>query len=330
MRTKDLLKYRTAWMGFAALMVVFFHIDISPSSSIVYAIKWLGYAGTDVFFFASGIGCYFSLHKDPDTFRFLKRRLTRILPVFWCWLALMYGFDLIFGYHLSLRATLGNFLCVQAFTQQSGNATWYVPWLMIFYLLAPYFKGLADQKRGKQHFFIVGLLLILSIPFWKSEHLIAISRLPVYYLGMVFAKSCIEDRVISKKALCAAVPGLLSGCAIVLLCNRFFPSLLWTRGFYWYPFLWAAPCGCIVLSCILIRLEKGKLGRGLIALFNHLGNLSFEIFLVHVWLPGLLPHILPSLSNVGLQVAVLLLIYPVSVGVNHLARLSVRLLRKAK
>lgn len=330
MHTKDFLKYRTAWMGFAALMVVFFHIDISPSSPIVYSMKWLCYTGTDVFFFASGIGCYFSLNKDSDAFQFLKRRLTRILPVFWCWLALMYGFDLIFGNSLPIRSTLGNFLCVQAFTQQSRNVTWYVPWLMVFYLIAPYFKGLADQKCGKQHLWIVGFLLILSIPFWKSDHIIAISRLPVYYLGMVFAKSCAEERMISKRALFAAIPGVLSGCAIVLLCNRFFPSLLWSRGFYWYPFLWAAPCGCIVLSCILMQCEKTQLGRRLISLFNHLGNLSFEIFLVHIWLPDVLPHILPSFSNIGLQISVLLLVYPVSAGLNRLARLSVSLLRRTK
>lgn len=318
-------------MGFAALMVVFFHIDISPSSSIVYAIKWLGYAGTDIFFFASGIGCYFSLNKDPDAWRFLKRRFTRIFPTFWCWLALLYFFSVLFGGQLQPRAMLGNFLAVQAFTQQAGNMTWYVPWLMIFYLIAPYLKGLADQMhRVWQHLIAVGLLLILSIPFWKSEHLIAISRLPVFYLGMVFAKACVEDRVISKKAIYAAIPGLLSGCILVLLCNRFFPSLLWSRGFYWYPFLWAAPCACIVLSCILMRLEKAKPGRLLIAIFNHLGHLSFEIFLVHVWLPGVLPHILPSLSNLGLQIAVLLLVYPVSVGLNRMARLFASLLRKAQ
>ena len=73
MKSNEILKFRSLWMGIAILMVVYFHSyffitffkDINSNNfvSVLKELKTFSYGGTDIFLFASGIGCWFSLNK---------------------------------------------------------------------------------------------------------------------------------------------------------------------------------------------------------------------------------------------------------------------------
>ena len=86
MELKRIFKHRNFWVGVAMVWIVFFHSAVMVSWVPLNVFKDLGYAGVDICLFASGIGCYYSLEKDPDILRFLKRRATRLAPVYYCFI----------------------------------------------------------------------------------------------------------------------------------------------------------------------------------------------------------------------------------------------------
>ena len=87
MRYRDIIKYRSVWMGAAIIWVVFFHIPEILDVTWLAFVKKLGYGGVDLCLFASGVGCFYSLQKDPDPGRFIVRRFWRLAPVYLLFMA---------------------------------------------------------------------------------------------------------------------------------------------------------------------------------------------------------------------------------------------------
>ena len=80
---KKILSYRSVWMALAALWVVYHHISLTPPCEFLQVLKSCGAGGVDIFVFASGLGCYHSLKKNPDTLIFIKKRLIKIVPAYY-------------------------------------------------------------------------------------------------------------------------------------------------------------------------------------------------------------------------------------------------------
>lgn len=80
---KKILSYRSVWMALAALWVVYHHISLTPPCAFLQVLKSCGAGGVDIFVFASGLGCYHSLKKTPDTLIFIKKRLIKIVPAYY-------------------------------------------------------------------------------------------------------------------------------------------------------------------------------------------------------------------------------------------------------
>ena len=88
------------------------------------------------FMFVSGFGLYFSLDKNPSLLIFYRRRLLRIFPTYYI-IGLLTSFlifhDTVFQY-LFRYTTIGFWLKDGLF------ADWFVPSILLLYLLAPFFK----------------------------------------------------------------------------------------------------------------------------------------------------------------------------------------------
>ena len=75
-----LSEYRTPLMGIAALMIILCHAN-GYGVAVPHAVRsllTLGNMGVDIFLFLSGIGCFYSLSKEPDTAKWYKKRFVRI------------------------------------------------------------------------------------------------------------------------------------------------------------------------------------------------------------------------------------------------------------
>ena len=165
---KDLLRDRSAWMGAAMIWIVLYHLPSALSFGILEPIRSVGYGGVDVFFFASGIGCFYSLATDADIGRFMKRRIGKLAPCYLIFILLWLLYQFAIG-EFSPQMALGNILAVQNFTGLGKDFNWYISALLLFYLLAPYFKLLIDRASARMRFGFLLFLIVLSIPFWNSE-----------------------------------------------------------------------------------------------------------------------------------------------------------------
>lgn len=71
MNLKNVVKYRSVWMGLAILGVIFYHSGFLVVNEVMRNVKNIAYGGVDVFFFASGIGCYYSFYSKSLTSIFI-------------------------------------------------------------------------------------------------------------------------------------------------------------------------------------------------------------------------------------------------------------------
>lgn len=284
MTLKEVIKYRKIWMGFAILWVIFFHFGYKPPDPLA-ALQSSGYSGVDIFFFASGIGCYLSYSRDKNAAAFIKRRFIRIMPTYFVFIVIWCAYKVITD-GMDFTTVLGNIFCVQDLTGKDGSFNWYFGAMWIFYLLTPYFVAVADKIKKPAGCVLFCLLLVLfSFPFWNVKALIIIvTRLPVYFLGMYLAKrsQVSDDKISLKFMLIATVLSIISMAAFIV-CYFKLHDELWNYGLWWYPFIITAPTICLYLSFISKQLEKKSVGQKILKAFSFIGSYTFELFLVHMF-----------------------------------------------
>lgn len=284
MTLKEVIKYRKIWMGFAILWVIFFHFGYKPPDPLA-ALQSSGYSGVDIFFFASGIGCYLSYSRDKNAAAFIKRRFIRIMPTYFVFIVIWCTYKVITD-GMDFTTVLGNIFCVQDLTGKDGSFNWYFGAMWIFYLLTPYFVAVADKIKKPVGCVLFCLLLVLfSFPFWNVKALIIIvTRLPVYFLGMYLAKrsQVSDDKISLKFMLIATVLSIISMAAFIV-CYFKLHDELWNYGLWWYPFIITAPTICFYLSLISKQLEKKSVGQKILKAFSFIGSYTFELFLVHMF-----------------------------------------------
>ena len=284
MTVKALLKHRNIWMGIAMLWVVWYHTNLKASFTPLEHLRILGYGGVDLCLFASGAGCYLSLCRDSDPWRFMKRRFSRLLPTYFLFIPVWILFCFLTG-SMTWRAALGNLLGVQCFTGHGSYFNWYISAIFLFYLLSPVLKSMADHYQGiLRHTAILLLLIVFSLPFWSTGDLLNIAtRFPIFYLGMLLGKRQHQDAPLGKPAILASFAGTGTGMVCMLLCYRFAPQHLWDWGLLWYPFLLITPGMCIAISLIAEKLNGFVPAKPVFRALDIIGRNSFELYLIHIF-----------------------------------------------
>ena len=285
MELKKCLKFRNLWVGIAMLWIFFFHSALELTSEGLVMFKNFGYGGVDICLFASGIGCYLSLEKDPDILEFLKRRVKRLGPVYLCfivpwilwrlWISDMPGW-----------AILGNLLGVQSLVSWDYHFNWYIGGLVVYYFTMPYMKRLTDSWGKLWQDLLVWLCIaVATIPFWGDQNnIVLLSRLPVVYSGMVFGKLIKDGYILRVRDYLVSGLAVAAGAGVLVFCQTRFPALLWNQGLYWYPFALIAPGCCVLISALAEKLEGYKIFRGIRRLLEIVGVYSFELYLIHVFM----------------------------------------------
>ncbi len=276
--------YRDELKGLAILWVVFFHAMVS-CGGVLGTVKELGYGGVDIFFFLTGFGLYHSLRKSEDLRGYWSRRLWRLLPAYLplviLWMVIMgpsYGLSTV----QAIRFAAGNLLMAGYWVGTPSFFNWYVAGLLLVIALAPACYALLTRSRKPLGALIALLAVsgIVGLTAIDSNTLMPLSRLPIFLLGMGFAA---EWRGGPGKGalrvLYAAACAL--GLAAVLLCLRRYPELLIDYGLYWYPFALIIPGLCVGASFLLERAVKA---RALFAPLRLIGQSSFEIYLINIWM----------------------------------------------
>lgn len=320
MTVKDAIKYRSVWMGIAMLWVMFFHSDIIVKNNILMGIKAVGYGGVDIFLFASGIGNYFSYFKDESPLNFLRRRVARLAPIHVPFMVAWIVYNNV-RRNVPLKGLLGNILGIQGFTSTGTNFNWYLTVLVICYLLTPYFaKAVKDNNLFKNMLLIV-LLILISMVFFKDTWLIiCFTRLPIYVIGMMFAKY--SDKKINTMYVVAGAISCIIGSVALYIGFAKYKDLLWPYGIYWYPFILITPFFCYTVSIISSKIEKYKPMTYILNIIIYIGHISYELYLMHIFLFSVIGNYIKSGYGEGANdkwIKLIIFTFPCAIALHYIS-----------
>ncbi|MBQ1530834.1 MAG: acyltransferase [Solobacterium sp.] len=279
---KDLFQYRSVWMGFAIIWIMIYHSELIVENRLLWMIKNVGYCGVDLFFFASGIGCYYSYQRLKDPYAFMKRRISRIIPPYWIFLTVLCLTRLAAG-TLRPGTVIGDYLCLEYFVDPELDLAfnWYMGSIWVMYLLVPYFWQLIE-KHGQKSLLIIPLLLLASTVFWHQTHFIlTATRVPIFFIGMYYEYLALNDREMSGKDYLKLLIMAAIGFAVLVPSRLLITDneIMWGCGVLFYPFILMTPFICITMS-LICRIGNPVI-QGLRKLFELAGRYSFELYLVH-------------------------------------------------
>ena len=284
MRFQTIFKYRKNIMAAAIVMILMYHTKGAwPEIALKKAAGYF-YGGVDLFFFTSGIGCFFSWFKDENASAFLKRRAGRILPVY-----IPFAFTWItveaLGGGIGFSTALANLFGVHGFLDIAPSFNWYVSGMWLSYLLTPFLAPLAAHCDGRvKAVGAVLALLVFSFAFWDDTQLIIIlTRLPIFFVGMLFAAESRRREALTRAELALLLALIPVGAVILWESPKFFADIIWSHGLAWYPMLLIAPGLCAAVAAVSAGLSRFSAGKAVNRALAFLGGITFEVYLVHFW-----------------------------------------------
>lgn len=277
----SLTKNRGIWMGVAIIGVVLVHSGFNIP--IFNYIREFGYGGVDIFMFCSGIGCYFSLNKNSDSAKFIKRRFLRLMPTYLVFLIPWLILNILLYHNMNFAQVIGNIFCFGWLFGFNNQFSWYVDAIWVLYLITPIlFSVVSKNFNLKKLIGIIIIMLTVSVAFFNSELLLFFSRIPIYFIGMYFGYIAVNKGDLEKRTKVILIGLMVTGFIILSLCIVFCYSIMFNYGLFWYPFIFITPGLCILISMIsdniLSKLPANFVNRGL----SFIGKYTFEIYLLHV------------------------------------------------
>jgi exopolysaccharide production protein ExoZ len=289
-----------ALRGFAALMVVAFHAQLmvrDKLNGLVINFQ-AGASGVDIFFAISGFVMVIttaSAWGEPDLWRsFLRRRLMRIVPLYWCITAAFASLLLLYprlAEHSSLMPwhTIASFLFIPAWNGEHKIAPllvagWTLSYEMLFYLL---FAFALRLRLHPVHVTTVALMALSAIGLFRTDAWGAPSSLlsPMlmeFVFGMWIGMATLKGR-----QLPAPVAQWLAPLSVLLLLAT---NALPTQICFDYRLIfWGIPGAALLASIIALESKWNIWFQGLPVL---LGDASYAVYLSHSLFISLLSVIL--------------------------------------
>ena len=193
---KDISTYRSEIMGWSILWIMMLHFTFHQIKPLGFVAQY-GFAGVDMFLFVSGFGIYYSLKKDSSLYSFYKKRLFRIFPTYY----LLGIIASIVLFHDNILTYLYRYSTI-GFWIDNIYWEWYIPSLLLLYLLAPFLKKIIDRKM----LYTISLISIICLvcayflineDIINREHFFTLYRIPAFIFGMVCAY-CFECNIATK------------------------------------------------------------------------------------------------------------------------------------
>lgn len=185
----NISRYRGELMGIAMIFIFLFHVAL-PRSNMFFGLRRIGNIGVDMFLFLSGIGLWFSWMKHPSLKRFFKRRYLRIYPA-WLIIACLYYIPHFHGHSLHAWIDLfGDITINWDFWLHNELNFWYIPAMMMLYLLAPPYMELIRRHPVYRWLPVVMILWCILVQYVTPIHNavghieIFWSRVPIFFIGI--------------------------------------------------------------------------------------------------------------------------------------------------
>lgn len=300
------MKNKKVIMSFSALMIIIFHlwINITKPNTNIYLIetylRYIGYIGVDIFFFLSA---YSLASNEIDNYlNFIFKRFKKIYLKF-----IIFGVIAFFFNKWSFLKLLKIIFGIEFLTKGGGSFLWFIPAIMIIYILLPLYKKLDNKYKIITPIITIITYLILVITLSinkKTTLLIFINRIPIILFGYYFSKLKIFEKLQKNNllyyciALCLTIFGLFFNYYLYM--NHFYLS-------YFQDIFYVLSIPLII--GVILLLDKIKSNN----LFNYLGSITLEVYAIQMifgyYLTGKLVKIISNsfLTNIISIVIVILI-----------------------
>jgi exopolysaccharide production protein ExoZ len=290
-----------------ALMVVVFHATNAVRDRID-ATAWQfndgnnGMAGVDLFFVISGFIMVVATHhhwgKTGVALTFLKRRLIRIIPLYWLATSMKLALVLIvpsmaLGGGLQLWHTIASYLFIPAWNAKGENFPLLVPgWTLSFEIFFYLWFSIALWLRVHPLrmltpiFAAMSLFWVLNQPFENAVMILFDSRILEFCLGMGVGLLAVKGRLLVDAAARALA---LLALVLLLVSNNLV-------GAYWgnYPLLmWGVPSALLLYAVASLEHKKSIWH---LSAFQRLGDASYAIYLFHPFVVSAIVIVLAKLQ----------------------------------
>ncbi len=276
---RDISLHRPVLYGVGALLVMLFHTEM-PLNGPLLPLKYIrifSAVGVEIFVLLTIPGLYRSLERDPNVWRFWKRRLSRILPTALIIYLLHYGPQAGGGAGLLWRLFMLSYW--------TGEAVhWFVPFILTIYLFYPLLHRLI-----KDHRWALWLLLALSVAAsgclgilpaeWVKVCGKAVSRLPILFVSCLITPAFHREEKIPLWTL----PALLAVSIAVMPLKSLIRIPYFIRMVCYIPL----SMFLVLLISLLCRYTaRCGLGRFAYRCLAFVGNVSLEFYLTFELLRG--------------------------------------------
>ena len=253
-------------MFIASLLILIYHLWINVSTSIIEMyLRYICIIGVDLFFF---ISAYNIGNRDIKYKDFIINRIVNIYVKFIIFVIIM---AMIKGWEIKKIITI--ILGIDLFTNGGGSFLWFIPGVMIIYLLLPLYK-IVDNKYSK----IVPIIAIvsylslaigISYNFYYDEIFILLNRFPIILIGYYIGKYNIINKLNNNKIIywLLSVILIIVGIIISYYC---FNNKIYIDWYYDVIYLFLIP---LVLGLVLL-FDKIKVNN----ILNKLGSITLELY----------------------------------------------------
>lgn len=269
-------KYRAQLMGVAILLVALFHCSVAYINDGFGFLRFLGDMGVDIFFLVSGVGMYYALVKKPSLREFYIKRLSRIVPPWFCMNLVVFFWDnkiAEINWITFLKCATG-----LSFWLDGNLYYWYIPAALVFYFVSPFFMRIYEKNKMKAYITMGGIwavLLGLCLLNHVTRFYVFLFRFPVFFIGIWLGDLAYHKKKIPKGSLVLSVFGFLLGlmAEYVILQNLGKPFMHYEYKYIVY-FIIAVPL-CILLSMLFDKISYR------FPVLQFLGGITLEIYLIH-------------------------------------------------
>lgn len=280
---KAVSTYRTQLMGLAILWVMLYHSTVSFSSvPVLGTLQAYGYGGVDIFLLVSGLGLYYAYRKNTGTVTFYQRRLQRILPTY---LPVVLIFCLLYWGmgEMPFTDVLLNLSTLSFWLGLDSRFDWYVPALLVLYLLTPlfmyFFRGPNKLVTVAGASFI-GLVISVVLSGTSLAYLLIFTiRIPIFFVGVWVGYLIDQKQTISRVNGMLYLGMLLSGVVLLAASQQYMSEYVWSYGLWWYPFILITLPLCLLTAGVLNGIGERKWTR--YPFLTFCGTHSLEIYLIH-------------------------------------------------
>lgn len=192
------MKNKKTLLCISAIMILIYHLWVPIfNNDIERYLRYICYIGVDIFFFISA----YSLGKRKIVYKdFIKNRFINIYMKFIIFTILV---TLYKGNDISKLIEI--LLGINFITKGGGSFLWFIPAIMILYLLFPLYKKLDDKYKIISPIILIITWLIISIMVTIYTDYKAIfiftNRIPIFLIGYYISKYKVVENINKKKLI---------------------------------------------------------------------------------------------------------------------------------